>query len=141
MKRIRGSKDFAILLISSISGAINAQISAGRLDLKGNDGIMIWLKITLDQQYCVTNTSHKWGTDKENIYTCKKDAACTCKGTVCEKSSVKVSKEWGVPDNGTMTDCQSGNSVMLRVSMDNFAEDVDHEISILAKSGEISRCV
>ena len=108
----------------------------------------MWLKITLDQQYCITKTSHKWDVyeekPKENVYTCDKSDTCTCTGTICDKSTVKVSREWRVPEEKaaeSVTGCRWGNSIMLRVSNGNFDPDVDHEINMYTKSGKTSVCV
>ena len=102
----------------------------------GSDSSTPWLKVTLDQVYCVDQVVwySKEG-DPIRTWTCSQTDCSACKGSTCSRFSLTVSSERAEPDDlPLVSDCKNGDMVKL--------ERTDHdkgfgvcEISVTGKQG------
>ena len=72
----------------------------------------IWLKITLDEVYCVQQVI--WYQKDEypfNTWTCTKDDCSNCEGKECSPLTLTVSTEGAVSGLPSFSDCRYGDTV------------------------------
>ena len=98
-----------------------------------------WLKLTLDQVYCVEQIV-RYGDDGSTFatWTCSQTDCTACEGDRCGDYSLTVSSVGAVlPDNlPPVTDCKYGDTVKLEET--SGGSSMVFEIAITRKQGEIT---
>ena len=96
----------------------------------------IWLKITLDEVYCVQQVI--WYQKDEypfNTWTCTKDDCSNCEGKECSPLTLTVSTEGAVSDLPSFSDCRYGDTVEIKRIDDADRAFLVYEMAVIKKEG------